>query len=108
MSDENVGDHILDMAKNFSLIMQGEMEKLSKANGSPEGVIDAPTASKVVAALTFVVAHMAMEVGSGKRQYINLLENTWGFIKSQKSRMKDFDEVEKQVEEVINKAKGNT
>jgi hypothetical protein len=105
MDFDKTGDHILDIAKDISLIMQGEMDKLSKKNGSPEGTIDGETASKVVAALTFVAAHMAMEIGSGKIQYFGLLNNTWDFIEKQKERINSSD-AEKEAEELINKVKG--
>jgi len=105
MDFDKTGDSILAIAKDISLLMQGEMDKLSKANGSPDGVIDGMTASKVVAALTFVAAHMAMELGSGKAQYFGLLGNTWDFIEKQKEIM-NSSEAEKEAEELINKVKG--
>lgn len=105
MDFDKTGDSILAIAKDISYMMQGEMDRLSKANGSPDGVIDGITASKVVAALTFVAAHMAMEIGSGKVQYFGLLGNTWDFIEKQKERINSSD-AEKEAEELINKVKG--
>ena len=105
MDFDKTGDSILAIAKDISYMMQGEMEKLSVKNGSPEGTIDGVTASKVVAALTFVAAHMAMELGSGKAQYFGLLGNTWDFIEKQKEIM-NSSEAEKEAEELINKVKG--
>ena len=106
MDFDKTGDHILAIAKDISSIVQGEMEKLSKKNGSPEGTIDGITASKVVAALTFVAAHMAMELGSSKVAYLGLLTNTWDFIENQKDGMKSSEDAEKEAEELINKVKG--
>jgi hypothetical protein len=105
MDFDKTGDSILVIAKDISFMMQGEMEKLSAKNGSPEGTIDGVTASKVLAALTFVAAHMAMEIGAGKAQYFGLLGNTWDFIENQKEKMNNSD-AEKEAEELINKVKG--
>jgi hypothetical protein len=106
MESENHGDSILAIAKDISFIMQGEMEKLSIKNGTPEGTIDGITASKIVAALTFVAAHMAMEIGSSKDGYLGLLNMTWDFIENQKKEMGFSDDAKKQTEELLNKVRG--